>query len=66
LEKSLKEEPGNFDLWIKLAEVYAVHCADLHRASKIVQSMERTGGFNAEQIQQAKAQLREWQAPRRA
>jgi len=66
LEKSIQDDPHNFELWMKLAEVYAVHCADLHRAGKVIQKLERTGGFNAEQIQQAKAQLREWQAPRRA
>jgi len=65
LEKSIQDEPRNFELWMKLAEVYAVHCADLHRASKIIQNMERTGAFNPEQVRMAKAQLRQWQNPKR-
>jgi thioredoxin-like negative regulator of GroEL len=65
LEKSVAEEPRNFELWLKLAEVYAVYCADFHQAGKIIQKMERTAAFNAEQIQQAKAKLREWQTGRR-
>jgi hypothetical protein len=32
LEKSVAEEPRNFGHWMKLAEVYAVHCAELNRA----------------------------------
>jgi len=66
LEKSLKEEPGNFHLWMKLAEVYAVHCADLHRAGKVIQKMERTSAFSREEIEHAKAKLREWQYGRQA
>jgi tetratricopeptide (TPR) repeat protein len=65
LEKSLAEEPRNFDLWLKLAEVYAVHCADLNRAGKIIQKMERTSAFTAEEIEQAKAKLKEWKKGRR-
>ena len=61
LETSIQDEPRNFGLWMKLAEVYAVHCADLNRAGKIIQKMERTAAFNAEEILQAKAKLREWQ-----
>lgn len=61
LEKLVAEEPRNFELWMKLAEVYAVHCADLNRAGKIIQKMERTAAFNGEDIKQAKARLREWQ-----
>jgi len=64
LEKSVAEEPRNFELWLKLAEVYAVYCADFHQAGKIIQKMERTAAFNAEQIQQAKSKLREWRERR--
>jgi tetratricopeptide (TPR) repeat protein len=65
LEKSIEQEPRNFELWLKLAEVYAVNCADANRATKIIQKMERTALFEVEQIQQAKTKLREWQKPRR-
>jgi hypothetical protein len=65
LEKSVAEGPRNFELWLKLAEVYAVYCADFHQAGKIIQKMERTALFSPDQIQQAKAKLREWQKARR-
>jgi len=61
LEKSVAEDPRNSEHWLKLAEVYAVHCADMNRAGKIIQKMERTAAFTPEEIQQAKAKLREWQ-----
>ncbi len=64
LEKSVADDPRNFDHWLKLAEVYAVHCADANRAGKIIQKMERTGTFTADEIQQAKAKLRGWQGRR--
>jgi tetratricopeptide (TPR) repeat protein len=65
LEKSIAEDPRIFEHWLKLAEVYAVHCADMHRAGKIIQKMERTAAFSPEQIEHAKAKLREWQKGRR-
>jgi len=65
LEKSVAEEPGNFDHWLKLAEVYAVYCADVNRAGKILQKMERTASFSPDQVQQAKAKLKEWQNRKR-
>ena len=65
LEKSVAEDPRNFEHWIKLAEVYAVYCADANRAGKILQKMERTDAFTPHEIQQAKAKLREWQNRRR-
>jgi tetratricopeptide (TPR) repeat protein len=65
LEKSIAEEPRNFEHWLKLAEVYAVYCADFHRAAKVVQKMERTAAFSPDEIQRAKAKLREWQKGKR-
>lgn len=65
LEKELSEQPRNFELWIKLAEIYAVYCADANRAVKIIQRMQNTSAFTAEEIQLAKGKLREWQAARR-
>jgi tetratricopeptide (TPR) repeat protein len=66
LENDMREQPRNFDLWLKLAEVYAVNCSDSNRAGKIVQKMEKTSAFTAEQIQLAKSKLRDWQKIRRA
>jgi tetratricopeptide (TPR) repeat protein len=66
LEKELSEQPKNFDRWLKLAEAYAVYCADLNRAGKIIQKMENTMAFTAEEIQRAKSQLRDWQKARRS
>jgi len=50
---------------LKLAEVYAVYCADVNHAGKILQKMERTASFSADQVQQAKAKLKEWQNRKR-
>jgi tetratricopeptide (TPR) repeat protein len=60
LERQSKEEPGNFEVWIKLAEVYGKHCANLRVAEKIVRQIASNPAFNAEQIEQARNQLREW------
>ena len=65
LEKEISEQPKNFELRLKLAEVYAVNCADLHRAGKVIQKMEYTAAFKPEEIQLAKAKLREWQKGRK-
>ena len=40
LEQKIKEQPGDFDLRIKLAEVHALHCGNIHQAVKIVQRIE--------------------------
>lgn len=63
LEREINEDPKNFELRLKLAEVYAVHCADLNRAGKMIQKME--GAFTSEEVQLAKAKLREWQKGRK-
>jgi tetratricopeptide (TPR) repeat protein len=60
LEKAIAQEPGNFDFRIKLAEVYAVYCADLNRAGRIIQKMENSSAFTPEEIQLARAKLKEW------
>jgi tetratricopeptide (TPR) repeat protein len=60
LERKLKEQPKNFDLWLKLAEAHGRHSGNLPRAGKIVQQIESNPNFSAEQIQQAKARLKEW------
>jgi tetratricopeptide (TPR) repeat protein len=66
LEKDLSEQPRNFDRWLNLAKAYAVYCRDFNRAGKIIQKMESTSAFTAEEIQRAKGQLRDWQKMRRS
>jgi hypothetical protein len=66
LEKATVEEPQNFDVWLKLAEVYGVNCRDLNRAARIVQKMEFSATFTPQEMEFAKAKLREWRAGRRS
>jgi predicted Zn-dependent protease len=60
LERKIKEQPKDFDLWLKLAEAHGLHSGNIHRAGKIVQQIESNRIFSAEQIQLAKAKLKEW------
>ena len=45
LEQKIKEQAGDFDLRIKLAEVHALHCGNVHQAGKIVQKIEARPGW---------------------
>jgi thioredoxin-like negative regulator of GroEL len=60
LEKRCEIEPGDFDAWLKLAEVYGVHCANLAMAEKTIRRIGANSAFNAEQKQQAQKRFREW------
>jgi tetratricopeptide (TPR) repeat protein len=60
LERKVKEQPDDFDSWLKLAEAQGLHSANIHRAEKIVQKIENNRSFSAEQIQTAKVKLKEW------
>jgi tetratricopeptide (TPR) repeat protein len=60
LENKIKEQPRDFELRMKLAEVHALHCSNFQPAEKIIQQLQRDGNFSPEQIQSAKARLREW------
>jgi tetratricopeptide (TPR) repeat protein len=60
LEQKTGEQPQDFDLWMKFAEVYAVHCGNVGRAEKIVRRIETNPAFSPEQIQVAKTRLKEW------
>ena len=60
LEHKIKEQPKDFDLWLKLAEAHGRHSGNFQRAEKIVRQIESNRGFSAEQIQLAKARLKEW------
>jgi tetratricopeptide (TPR) repeat protein len=60
LERKIKEQPKDFDLWLKLAEAHGLHSGNVQRAEKIVLKIEADPGFSPEQIQIAKARLEEW------
>jgi predicted Zn-dependent protease len=60
LEQKTGEQPQDFELWLKFAEVHAVHCGDVNRAEKIVRQIAVNPLFTAEQIQLAKNKLKEW------
>ena len=62
LEQEIKARPGDFELQLKLAEVYAVHCKNIQRAEKIIRQMELAGKFSPQQIATAQAKLKEWHA----
>ena len=56
LEQKTKEQPQDFDLWLKLAETQAQHCGNINRAEKIIQQIEANPAFSPEQIQLARSQ----------
>jgi tetratricopeptide (TPR) repeat protein len=60
LEQKIEEQPQDFDLRLKLAEVYIRHCGDVDRAGKIVREIETRPGFTPEQGQNARTKLEEW------
>jgi len=60
LERKVKEQPQDFDSWLKLAEAHGLHSGNIHRAEKIVQKIEGSPGFSADQIRTAKMKLKEW------
>jgi thioredoxin-like negative regulator of GroEL len=60
LEEKLKDRPADFELRLKLAEVYAVHCKNLFRAEKIVAQIVRFSDASSEQTALARAKLAEW------
>jgi tetratricopeptide (TPR) repeat protein len=60
LENKVKEQPQDFDSWLKLAEAHGLHSGNIQRAEKIVRKIEGDRAFTAEQIGLAKARLAEW------
>jgi tetratricopeptide (TPR) repeat protein len=60
LEKKCEAEPGDFDAWLKLAEIHGAHCANIPLAEKTVRRIEANPAFNTEQKQQARHRLKEW------
>jgi len=66
LEEALGRDPRNFDLWMKLAEAHGVYCVDLNRAARIIQKMENSASFTPQEMELAKAKLKDWRAGRRS
>lgn len=60
LEQKIAEQPQDFDLRLKLAEAHGRFSGNIRRAEKIVREIECNPGFSSEQIQIAKARLKEW------
>jgi len=60
LERKVKEQPQDFDSWLKLAEAHGLYSGNLERAGKIVEKLEAGNNFSAEQIGTAKTKLKEW------
>ena len=65
-ERTAKEQPEKIDAQLKVAEMYAVRSGDIQRAEKIIKRIEENPAFDAEQIQIARARLREWREAERA
>jgi thioredoxin-like negative regulator of GroEL len=61
LEQQIKEQPGDFNLRMKLAEVHGLCCHNLPRAEKIIRQIETDRSFSSDQIASAGAKLKEWQ-----
>ncbi|HSY17045.1 MAG TPA: tetratricopeptide repeat protein [Candidatus Acidoferrales bacterium] len=64
LEQKLREQPGDFDLLLRLATIQAVNCANLPRAEKLVRQIEADPRFTPEQAAAARAKLKEWHEAR--
>jgi tetratricopeptide (TPR) repeat protein len=60
LESKIKEQSQDFALRLKLAEVHAVYCNNFQRAEKIISQMETGANFSPQQIESARAKLKEW------
>ena len=62
LEKQCEADPANFELWIKLAEVHGLHCANMKLAEKTIREIETNPAFTSDQKQQARSLLQDWRA----
>jgi hypothetical protein len=65
LENRTREQPQEFDAWLKLAEAHGAYCRDFLRAGKIVDKIASNPAFSPEQIRLAKEKLREWRTSKR-
>ena len=64
LEASIRATPEDFELRLKLAEIFAQHCDDLTGAGKVIRQLEATPAFSAEQKMLAADKLKEWREAR--
>jgi tetratricopeptide (TPR) repeat protein len=60
LKMELKAKPENFDLWLRYAEVHGLHCGNIRAAEKVIEQMFQLRVFSEEQMQAARAKLKEW------
>jgi thioredoxin-like negative regulator of GroEL len=58
----LKKKPADFDLWLRFAEVYGLHCGNVQTAERIVEQMDRSRRFSQDQIKLAWDKIKEWHA----
>jgi predicted Zn-dependent protease len=64
LEQKTKEQPQDFNLWMKLAETHGQHCGNINRAEKIIQQIKTNSAFSPEQIEHAETKLKAWREAR--
>ena len=60
LEEKIKAQPQDFELRLKLAEIFAAHFGNFPRADKIIRQMEAGSNFSPKQLELANAKLKEW------
>ena len=64
LEENIRTPPGDFELRLKLAEIFARHCDDWSGAGKVIRQLEAEKVFSAEQLAVAAGKLKEWREAR--
>jgi Tetratricopeptide repeat len=64
LEQKTREQPSDFDSWLKLAEIHARYCGHIKRAEKIIQQIEANPAFSPEQTGLAAARFKDWREAR--
>jgi hypothetical protein len=64
LEQKIKEQPADFDSWLKLAETHGRYCGNIQRAEKIIHQIEANATFSPEQNELARTKLKAWREAR--
>ena len=64
LENNIRATPEDFNLRLKLVEIYALHCDDLAGAGKIIRQLGAEKVFSAKQLALATGKLKEWRDAR--
>jgi tetratricopeptide (TPR) repeat protein len=59
-ESVAKEQSGNLEAQLRVAEIYALHAGDIHRAERIVKKIGEDPAFDTEQVEAARTRLQEW------